>query len=138
MRRGYQELHQPPGKFTMLRMCLTIAFIIAGAVAAHAETTIVVNPKDRPTMPGAEQVRVSVGINMFVPLTDGSEQAKAQEDARRVVYDLAARECAILRDVLASECHLESINVNVQRNQFGQQKDGLNVNGNVGFRIAPK
>jgi hypothetical protein len=89
-------------------------------VAAPAETTI-------------------VGVNMFVPLTDGGEQAiKAQEDARRLVYDLAARECAILRDVLASECRLESINVNVQRNQFGQQKDGLNVNGNVGFRIVPK
>jgi glutamine amidotransferase PdxT len=35
--------------------------------------------------------------------------------------------------MLASECHLESINVNVQRNQFGQQSDGLNVNGNVRF-----
>jgi glutamine amidotransferase PdxT len=40
--------------------------------------------------------------------------------------------------VLASECRLESINVNVQRNQFGQQKDSLNVNSNVGFRIVPK
>jgi hypothetical protein len=131
--------HRLRGKRTMLRICLTIAFIIGGVVAAPAETTIVLNPKDRPMMPGAEQVRVSVGVNMFVPLTDGGEQAiKAQEDARRLVYDLAARECAILRDVLASECRLESINVNVQRNQFGQQKDGLNVNGNVGFRIVPK
>jgi hypothetical protein len=123
----------------MLRTSVTIMFVIAGALAVHAETTIVVNPKDRPMMTGAEQVRVSVGINMFVPVTDGGEQAiKAQEDARRVVYDLAARECAVLRDALASECHLESINVNVQRNQFGQQRDGLNVNGNVGFRIVPK
>ena len=121
----------------MLRICLTIAFTIAGVLAAPAETTIVLNPK--PMMVGAEQVRVSVGINMFVPMTDGGDQAiKAQEDARRLVYDLAARECAILRDVLASECRLELINVNVQRNQFGQQKGGLNVNGNVGFRIVPK
>jgi hypothetical protein len=123
----------------MLRICLTTLFIIAGALAAHAETTIVLNPKDRPMMPGVEQVRVSVGINMFIPLTDGGEQSvKAQEDARRMVYDLADHECAILREILASECRLESINVNVQRNQFGQQKDGLNVNGNVGFRIVPK
>jgi hypothetical protein len=123
----------------MLRTFATIMFVIAGALAVRAETTIVVNPKDRPMTMGAEQVRVSVGINMFVAVTDGGEQAiKAQEDARRVVYDLAARECAVLRDALASECHLESINVNVQRNQFGQQRDGLNVNGNVGFRIVPK
>ena len=123
----------------MLRTFVTIMFVIAGALAVRAETTIVVNPKDRPMTTGAEQVRVSVGINMFVPVTDGGEQAiKAQEDARRVVYDLAARECVVLRDALASECHLESINVNVQRNQFGQRRDGLNVNGNVGFRIVPK
>jgi hypothetical protein len=123
----------------MLRICLVTAFAIAGAIAAHAETTIVLNPKERPMMPGAEQVRVSVGINMFVPLTDGGDHSiKAQEDARRMVYDLADHECAILREILASECRLESINVNVQRNQFGQQKDGLNVNGNVGFRIVPK
>ena len=109
----------------MLRTCLTMLFVIAGAIATHAETTIVVNPKDRPMMPGAEPVRVSVGINMFIQLTDGGDQAiKAQEDARRIVYDLAERECAILREVVASECRLESINVNVQRNQFGQQRDG--------------
>ena len=127
----------------MLRFLLLTAFAIASAVGAHAETTIVVNSKDRPVMPmipGAEQVRVSVGINMFIPLTDGADQsAKAQEDARRTVYDLAGHECAVLRETVASDCHIESINVNVQRNQtFGQQKEGLNVNGNVGFRIVPK
>jgi hypothetical protein len=42
--------------------------------------------------------------------------------------------------MLASERRLESINVNVQRDQnFGQQqRDGLNVNGNAAFRIVPK
>jgi hypothetical protein len=90
----------------MLRFLLLTAFAIASAVGAHAETTIVVNPKDRPVMPmipGAEQVRVSVGINMFIPLTDGADQsAKAQEDARRTVYDLAGHECAVLRETVAS------------------------------------
>jgi hypothetical protein len=77
---------------------------------------------------------------MFIPLTDGADQsAKAQEDARRTVYDLAGHECAVLRETVASDCRIESINVNVQRNQtFGQQKEGLNVNGNVGFRIVLK
>lgn len=122
----------------MLRICLTAMFVIAGAVAAHTQT-IVVKPNDRPMMPGGEQVRVSVGINLFIPLSEGGDQSvKAQEDARRIVYDLAGHECAVLREVLASECRLESINVNVQRNQFGPQRDGLNVNGNVGFRVVPK
>jgi hypothetical protein len=124
-----------------MRFCLLSAFIVAFTVTASAETTIVVKPGDRPMIPGtAEQVRITVNVNMFVPLGDNSDQAKAQEDGRRLVYNLAEHECAILREVLASECHLESINVNVQRNQnFGQQqRDGLNINGNVGFRIVPK
>ena len=114
------------------------ALVLATTASAQ---TIVVRPNDRPLMPGAaEQVRVSVGVNLFVPLSDNSDQAlKAQEDSRRAIYNLAEHECGILNDVLASDCHLESVNVNVQRGQaFGQQKDGLNINGNISFRIVPK
>ena len=42
---------------------------------------------------------------------------------------------------IASDCRLESVNVNIQRiNQFGNQQrpDGFNVNGNITFRIVPK
>jgi hypothetical protein len=60
-----------------------------------------------------------------------------------MVYNLAAHECTILRDILASECRLDTININVQRvpaNQnFGQAKsEGFNITGNIGFRIVPK
>jgi len=60
-----------------------------------------------------------------------------------MIYELAGRECAILLDVLASECRIESVNVNVQRspaNQFGgqQRAEGFNLNGNIVFRIVPK
>ncbi len=125
----------------MLRLYLLPALITAFTTAAAAQT-IVVKPNERAMMPAmADQVRIQVGVNMFVPLSDSSDQSiKAQEDARRVVYDLAEHECAVLREVLASECRLDSINVNIQRNQnFGQpQRDGLNINGNVSFRIVPK
>jgi hypothetical protein len=44
--------------------------------------------------------------------------------------------------VLASDCRLESVNVNIQRtsNQFGNQQraEGFTVNGNIGLRIVPK
>jgi hypothetical protein len=92
---------------------------------------------------GIEQVHVGVNVNIFVPASgDDSEQVvKAQETGRKLVYELAGHECAVLRDVLASECRLESVNVNIQRqNQFGNQMrtDGFNINGNLGFRIVPK
>jgi hypothetical protein len=117
--------------------------VLAFATTASAQT-IVVKPNDRGMMmPGAaEQVRVAIGVNMFVPLSDNGDQAlKVQEDSRRMVYNIAAHECSILVDLLASECHLESINVNanMQRGQnFGRQGDGLNINGNVNLRIVPK
>lgn len=42
---------------------------------------------------------------MFVAAsTDASDEAsKAQEAGRRLIYDLAAHECVLLRDVLASD-----------------------------------
>lgn len=129
----------------MPRVYLLPALVAAFATAASAQT-IEIRPNQQPSLaPAVEQVRLSLGINVFVPApNDDSEQSlKAQEAGRRMIYQLAAHECAVLREVLASECRLESLNVNVQRvpgNQFGgQQKvEGFTVNGNVGFRIVPK
>lgn len=129
----------------MLRNYLLSAFVAVFATAASAQT-IVVNPGRQSMAPaGAEQVRISLGVNIFVPApNDDSEQAlKAQEGGRRMIYELAAHECAVLLDVLASECRLESVNVNVQRlpgNQFGAQQkvEGFNINANLGFRIVQK
>ena len=121
------------------------AALLAAVVTAASAQTIVVNPGRQPMAPGTvEPVRIALAVNLFVPApNDDSEQAlKAQESGRRMIYELAAHECTLLLDVLASDCRLESINVNVQRlpgNQFGQQRvEGFNINGNVGFRIAPK
>jgi hypothetical protein len=133
--------------YIMLRICLLPLFVIAFTSAVFAETTIVLNPNEKPMASATPtpQVRVSVNVNAFVPAPaeDREQGFKAQEQGRRMIYDLADYECAVLRDVLASDCQLESINVNVQRvqaNQFpGQQKaEGFNVNGNIGFRIVPK
>jgi hypothetical protein len=47
-------------------------------------------------------------------------------------------ECDLLRDTLAKDCRLESVNVNVGR-QFGvQQQEGYTINGTMNFQIAPK
>ncbi len=128
----------------MRRLYLSAALLTAFATAASAQT-IVVNPRPSMAPVAAEHIRVTVGLNTFVPApADNGEQAvKAQEAGRRMIYQLAAHECAMLLDVLASECRLESLNVNVQRapaNQFaGQQRaEGFNLNGNLVFRIVAK
>ena len=116
------------------------------ATAASAQTIVVKPNEPRPIGPiVAEQVRVSIAVNMFVAApNDESEQAlKAQEDGRRLVYNVAARECDVLRDMLAKDCRLDSVNINVQRVNAGQnfnrpRGDGFNINGNVTFRVVPK
>jgi hypothetical protein len=88
-------------------------------------------------------VRVQSSINFFVPgpTGDGEEAQKLRDRARRAVYEMAANECDLLREVIAKDCRLESINSNININrQFGQQQqqDGLNVNGSMNLQITLK
>lgn len=128
----------------MARVAMLAAFLTAFATTAFAQT-IVVNPRQSMAPVSAEQIRITIGVNTFVaaPADNGEEALKAQEAGRRMIYELAAHECAVLLDVLAGECRLESVNVNVQRapaNQFAAQQraEGFNLNGNIVFRVAPK
>jgi hypothetical protein len=134
--------------FAMLRSFLLPAMLITFAATADAQT-IVINPNKSGVLPSAttsvEPVRITVGVSTFAPAPNGdSEQAlKAQEDGRRMIYAIAGRECAIMSEVVASDCHLESININVQRvganRNFNEPRgEGFNINGNISYRIVPK
>ncbi|MCA1413298.1 hypothetical protein I6F30_19465 [Bradyrhizobium sp. NBAIM20] len=79
-------------------------------------------------------------MNFFVagPSGDSDEAQKLRERARRSVYEMAARECDLLREVLARDCRMESVNTNVNR-QFGQQQtEGFNISGTMAFQITLK
>ena len=85
-------------------------------------------------------VRIQTSINFFVtgPTGEGEEAQKLRERARRIVYEMAAHECDVLREVLAKDCRLESVNTNIGR-QFGQQQqEGYTVNGSMSFQISLK
>lgn len=89
-------------------------------------------------------VRVQNNISFFVagPTGDGDEGQKLREKAQRSVYEMAAHECDLLRDILAKDCRMESVNVNVNANggrQFGQQQqEGYSVNGSMSLQITLK
>jgi hypothetical protein len=93
-----------------------------------------------PTMGHGGEVRVQVRVTFFVPSTvdDSEASIKAQEQARRKLYESAARECDVLRAAIASQCRIESINVSVSRYYGGQQGEGFNASGNFGFRVTLK
>ncbi len=86
-------------------------------------------------------VRIQSNINLFMagPTGDGEEAQKLRDRARRVVYEMAAHECDLLREVLAKDCKLESVSSNINRQQFNQQQpDGYAVNGSMSLQITLK
>ena len=90
--------------------------------------------------PQSGEVRVNVSMNFFVqaPMNDSQATVKAQEDARRILYESAGRECAVLQASIAGECRLESINVHMNHNYNRQQPDGFNASGNFAYRVTLK
>jgi hypothetical protein len=86
-------------------------------------------------------VRVQSNLNMFIegPTGEGNEAEKLRDRARRMVYEMAAHECDVLRDVLAKDCKLESVLSNLNRQRHGsQQPDGYDVNGSMSLQITLK
>jgi hypothetical protein len=85
-------------------------------------------------------VRIQTNINFFLtgPTGEGEEAQKLRDRARRIVYEMAAHECDLLREILAKDCKMESVNTNIGR-QFGQQQqEGYTVNGSMSFQISLK
>jgi hypothetical protein len=113
------------------------ALFIAWAGAAQAQPSV----RERATQPvlGAESIRVQVAVSLWVPGPSGdSEEAnRLREKARRSLYEMAMRECAVMLDVIASDCKVEAINVNVNRHP-GQQPEGFQAGANMTYRIVPK
>jgi predicted dehydrogenase len=86
-------------------------------------------------------VRVQSAINLFIPgpTGEGEEAQKLRDRARRIVYDMAAHECDLLREVMAKDCRLEAVNSNLNRQSYGsQQPDGYTVNGTMNLQITLK
>lgn len=85
------------------------------------------------------RVRVSMSFNAPAAADDSEASVKARERARRMLYESAGKECDVLRAMIASECRLEGININVRTNRrYGQQAQGLNASGNFSYRINLK
>ena len=106
--------------------------------SVEAQTVVVQQRSGVPEQKNA--IRAQVTVSFFVPGAVNSSEAsmKAQEQARRSLYESAAHECDVLRAVLASECRLESLGVNINR-MFGQpQNEGFTATGNFTFKLTPK
>jgi hypothetical protein len=67
----------------------------------------------------------------------GDAATQLRERARRAIYEVASRECALVENVMAKTCRLEAVNVHVNRQQ-GNQGEGYVVGGNITMMITLK
>jgi|SRR5436190_24149021 hypothetical protein len=118
------------------KSALAAGLILTFAASATAQTV--------GQAPGQRQestVRIQNNFNFFVaaPSDDSEEAQRLRERARRLVYELAARECTILLEVLAKECRLETVSSSVNRQQYNaQQPAGFTINGSMNLVISMK
>jgi hypothetical protein len=113
-------------------------WLVVPAVAQTPGPRIVMDQSSTSRQEG--WVRIQSTINFFVagPTGEGEDAQKLRDRARRAVYDMAARECDLLREVIAKDCRIESVSTNINR-QFGQQQpEGFSISGSISAQITLK
>jgi hypothetical protein len=117
-----------------------LAVLLVSAVFALA-TFARPSAQDRPLLDRSERaVRVQVSVNFFMSgsTSEANDEAgRVREQARRIVYEMAAKECAVLQSVFANTCRLEAVTVNVNR-QMGQPMEGFLINSNMTYSVTVK
>jgi hypothetical protein len=116
-------------------------FVCAAGVLMLLAAPTVAQPAGQPNALRQDApVRIQSSINFFVngPTGDGEEAQRLRDKSRRIIYEMAARECDVVREVLARECRLESVNVNIGRQYGSQQPEGYTVNGSMSLQIFLK
>jgi len=128
----------------MLRLLLpVVASLISSSLAQAQEVNPLVRERIAVNSPEsrATQVRVQTSINIFMPGPSGEGEAADQlrDRARRIIYQMAGRECSVLEDVIARTCRLEAINVNLNRQMAsGGAGEGYMAGGNMTMMITLK
>jgi hypothetical protein len=125
---------------TFLKL-ISASLFVSVACAASAQT-ITIQTGDR-SAEGAKisTLRVQTTTNLSLPavnLQNPDEQRTQQEAARRAIYDMANRECRLLREVFGTDCRIVTMNVssNAQLRQGGGT-ELVTANGNVTYELFP-
>ena len=115
-----------------------LLFLVAPALAQSPGQRIIMEQTGASRQEG--WVRVQSTINFFVagPTGETEEAQKLRDRARRAVYEMASRECDLLRDVIAKECRMESVSNNINRQYGNQQQEGFTITGSMSFQITLK
>ena len=117
---------------------LGLLFLAVPAVAQTPGQRIIMEQMGASRQEG--WVRIQSTINFFVagPTGESEEAQKLRDRARRTVYEMAARECDLLREVIAKDCRMEQVSNNINRQYGNQQQEGFTITGSMNFQITLK
>jgi hypothetical protein len=116
-----------------------LAIILSTSVATESpgQGTVTERPRSATRQEGVVRVQMSIQLFLTGP-TDDSEAAEQQrERARRTLYNVASKECDVLRETIARDCLLQTININLNRHG-NVQMPGYSVTGSMGFQVTLK
>ncbi len=88
-----------------------------------------------------KNMRVSASFQTVIPLAgpaDVQAEAKATEDARRALYEIASRECAVITKVFKSTCHITNLNVRSYVRNRGNGIRQISINANANYLVVPQ
>ena len=114
-----------------------LLFVVAPAVA-QMQGPLVTEP------PGAARVQTTISFFVASASDDSEEAQKLRDHANRLVYQTAARQCDLLRETLAKDCRLESVNTTISSRQGSfslqqlQQPGGFTVGASMTYQITLK
>ena len=124
---------------TCLPVCAGLLLLAVPSLAqAQAPRTTVMEQMAGSRQEGWVQVQNSISYFVAGPTGEGEEAQKLRDRARRTIYEIAGRECDILREVLAKECRMVSVSSNMSRQYGQQQPEGFTINGSMNFQITLK
>jgi len=90
---------------------------------------------------GSQTVNVQAGFSLRMPLASDDEKTllESQRFGWPTVYEMASKECALLKATIAGICRLTNLNVSTQVRQSGRNMPAmLMLNGNARFTITLK
>lgn len=125
-----------------------IIAVLAGLIAASATLPAIAQVPSVPRFPVSpngsampKSVQISVSYQFFIDGSTGgsmAEQAKLSDDGRKHLYRMLARECEVLLETIADECHVSRANVSSQVQNYGRHRDGIRVSGSATYQITLK
>lgn len=112
----------------------TLAVLVAAACAAPAAQAQLRHPGQLES----GQIMIQAQRSVILRAGDADDLAKEQDDAVRLIYRMADRECALVLETIGESCELVSVNTSVSANEDGARTPSVRASGSFSMKVRLK